>query len=117
MSICEKLVGANADKQAYRACRKRAGELSGEYHVVFDEIQRYIWTFGSMDGSTEMICDLLTLFETGAAEKKPVLEITGDNVAEFCDSLIVEWKSRTWQSQQREKFNNKIHKKLANLQK
>ena len=35
-----------------------------------------------------ILADLLDLFETGAAEGKRVLEITGEDVAEFCDELL-----------------------------
>jgi DNA-binding ferritin-like protein (Dps family) len=34
----------------------------------------------------------------------------------FCDDLIREWKSRTWQGDMRAKFNDRIHKQLKGLE-
>lgn len=103
-----------AEKRAFRAYRQRALTLPPAYAIVLNEIQNYIWSF-SLDGSTDLLYDLLTLFEAGAAEGKPVLEITGDNVAGFCDDLLHEWMSRTWPQQQREETNRRIHAQLEAL--
>lgn len=101
-------------KRAFRAYRKRAEQLPAAYRIVFQEMEAYIWNF-SMDGSVDLFSDLITLFEAGAAEGKDVLEITGEDVAGFCDELLREWMSRTWPGQVREKFNNRIHSRLAAL--
>jgi DNA-binding ferritin-like protein (Dps family) len=116
MNIFEKIIGNIDAKKEFRAYRKRAEALPKEYNVVFDEIQSYVWSFGALDGSLDMLSDILTLFETGAAEGKRVLEITGNDVTRFCDNIIIEWKSHTWQEQIREKYNKRIHKKLDGLQ-
>lgn len=115
MNILRKMIGEKFDKKAFRAYRKRGEALPEEYRVVWSEMERYIWGFGSLDGSFDMLSEIVTLFETGAAEGKYVLDITGRDVIEFCDGLIQEWKSRTWQGQMREKINARIHKALEEL--
>jgi len=112
MKIVEKLVGVKNDKKAFREYRRREKALPKEYGVAFGEIEKYIWTFGGMDGSLDLLYDLMALFESAAADGKKVLDITGDDAAGFCDRLIEEWKSRTWHEEMRKKFNEKFHKKL-----
>lgn len=108
------LENIRSQKRAFRAYRKLAKQLPEEYRIVFHEMEAYVWNF-SLDGSVEMLSDLVLLFQAGAAEGKPVLEITGEDVAGFCDELLREWLSRTWQEQVREKFNKRIHDRLSSL--
>ncbi|MDR1796310.1 MAG: DUF1048 domain-containing protein [Clostridiales Family XIII bacterium] len=112
MKIIEKLIGNLDDKRAYREYKKRVLALPGEYGIVMKEIQSYIWSCGSLDGSLDLLHDLLALMEASAAEGKRVLDVTGDDVTAFCDGLIREWQGRTWQDTVREKVNDRIHKKL-----
>ena len=55
--------------------------------------------------------DLLDLFESGAAEGKRVLQITGDDVAEFCDELLR--NARTYTQKWHDDLNRDIMKKLG----
>jgi DNA-binding ferritin-like protein (Dps family) len=55
--------------------------------------------------------DLLDLFETGAAEGKRVLEITGEDVAEFCDELLR--NAKTYTQNWRDDLNRDIMKKIG----
>ena len=50
--------------------------------------------------------DLVELFEAGAAEGKPVLAITGEDVAAFCDELLR--NARTYTEDWRESLNRDI---------
>jgi DNA-binding ferritin-like protein (Dps family) len=113
MSIIEKLVGTMDDKRAFREYKRRVAALPREYNIVMSEMQNYIWNCGSLDGSLDLLYDLLALMEASAAEGKEVLEVTGSDVTAFCDELIREWKGRTWQDSVREKFNERIHKRLG----
>ena len=101
-------------KRAFRAYRARARRLPEEYRIVFQEMEKYLFQF-AMDGQPERFSDLVSQFEAGAAEGKEVLDITGDDVIGFCDDLIREWMSRTWQDQVRERFNQRIHARLSAL--
>jgi DNA-binding ferritin-like protein (Dps family) len=114
MNIFIRIKKLRAEKQGFRAYRKRTNALPREYRVVFKEIEAYVWNF-SMDGSLDMLSDILMLFESGAADGKSVLDITGNDVTGFCDGLLQEWNSHTWQGQMREKFNERIHTELEKL--
>ena len=56
----------------------------------------------------DRIYDLLDLFETGAAEGKRVLDITGEDVAAFCDELLRH--AKTYTENWREALNHDILK-------
>ncbi|WP_088035032.1 DUF1048 domain-containing protein [Evansella clarkii] len=51
---------------------------------------------------------ILDLFEEGAAENKKVTDLTGEDVAAFCDELVKD--ATTWQDQYREKLNDSIRR-------
>jgi DNA-binding ferritin-like protein (Dps family) len=55
--------------------------------------------------------DLIDLFETGAAAGKRVLEITGDDVAGFCDELLK--NAKTYAEDWRSRLNREIAEKLG----
>jgi DNA-binding ferritin-like protein (Dps family) len=58
-----------------------------------------------------ILADLLDLFETGVAEGRHVLEITGEDVAEFCDELLRNAKMDTESG--RDALNRDIMNKLG----
>jgi DNA-binding ferritin-like protein (Dps family) len=98
------------NKKEWRAMKARIKALPHDYQVVYDEIMHYIWkssAFSSMD----VFNDLLDLFEEGVANGRSVLEITGDDVAVFCDGLIQ--SKKTYVDNWREKMNHDIAKKLG----
>jgi DNA-binding ferritin-like protein (Dps family) len=115
MKIIEKIIGDLEGKRAYRNYKKRVGALPKEYNIVMKEMQSYIWNCGSLDGSFDLLYDLVAMMETSAAEGKRVLDVTGDDVTDFCDGLIREWKGRTWQDSVRSKYNDRIHRKLKDV--
>ncbi|MDR1712704.1 MAG: DUF1048 domain-containing protein [Coriobacteriales bacterium] len=113
MSIIEKLVGVKAEKQAYRDYRKRVDVLPREYNIVLNEMQHYLWNYaGALDGSLELLYDALALFESSAAEGKHVLDVTGSDVAAFCDNLVREYQGQTYIDRGRIKLNENVRRKL-----
>jgi len=109
--LLKKIIG---DKQAWNAMEARANALPKDYQIVYDEIKNYMWNLwrfsaGDEVGNTKILNDLLGLFETGVADGKHVLEVTGKDVAAFCDDLFQ--ATETW----RNKLNESIMKKLARL--
>lgn len=110
----ESLKTIKKDKREYREYLERVKALPEDYRFVFEKITHYMWSlFGGGDGY-DMIAihaDLLELFESGAAEKKPILEITGEDVAAFCDELLR--NAKTYTENQRQKLNRVIAKKLG----
>jgi len=90
----------------------RAAALPRDYRIVYGEIKAYLWKF-SAGGGMDIIGileDLLGLFETGAADGRGVLEVTGDDVADFCDELLR--TARTYTENWHHDLNRTIRKKL-----
>ena len=68
----------------------RAKALPRDYQIVYGEIMRYLFRRSGGDGMdiVAILNDLLGLFEAGAADGKRVLDVTGEDVATFCDELL-----------------------------
>jgi DNA-binding ferritin-like protein (Dps family) len=76
-------------KKQWRAHVARVKALPPDYQIVYKEIQRYFFKVGPielLDGS--LLEGIIDFFEEGAAAGRGVLELTGDDVAAFCDDLI-----------------------------
>ncbi|ARI75597.1 DUF1048 domain-containing protein [Halobacillus mangrovi] len=109
MNIFEKIIGSLDDKREWRAMEARAKVLPTEYHNAYKAIQKYMWTTGGPSDwkSTSRIFNgILDLFEQGAAEDKKVTDLTGEDVATFCDDLLQDEKS--WKDKYRTKLNDTI---------
>jgi DNA-binding ferritin-like protein (Dps family) len=70
-------------KKRWRAHMARVKALPPDYQIVYKEIQKYLFKVGTVDWS-----GLVDFFEEGAAAGKRVLELTGNDVAAFCDDLV-----------------------------
>lgn len=101
------------EKREYKQMERRASSLPKDYRFVYGKIQHYMWSFSAGTGLDiiPIFSDLLDLFEIGATEKKPVLEITGEDVAAFCDELLR--NTKTYTENWREKLNREIREKLG----
>lgn len=110
LEIFKKMVG---DKKEYKQMMARVSALPEDYQFVFEKIQRYMWNFAAGNGydMLKVQYELIELFEVGAADGKHVLEITGENVAAFCDELLL--NAKTYTEDWREKLNYDIMKKLG----
>ena len=100
-------------KREYKQQMARVEALPKDYQYVFKKIQSHMWMFAAGSGYDMMKIhyDLIELLEAGAAEGKPVLEITGEDVAAFCDELLR--SARTYTEDWREALNRDILKKLG----
>lgn len=108
--LLTKLIG---EKQEWRAMEARAAALPADYRVVYTEIKKYVFNLAGGDGRSVVVLleDLLGLFETGAADGRGALEVTGDDVAGFCDDLLR--NARTYTQDWREKLNRTVHDELG----
>ena len=82
-------------KKQWRAHLARVKALPPDYQIVYKEMQKYFFKIGPVeltDGS--LLSDIVDLFEEGVAAGKGVLQLTGTDVAAFCDDLIKD--SRTY---------------------
>ncbi len=79
-----------AGKKEWRAHQKRVKSLPQDYQIVYEEIQKYLFKVGPVElaEGTGLLSGIVDLFAEGAALGKGVLEVTGCDVAAFCDELI-----------------------------
>jgi len=99
------------DKKKWKKMEARANALPNDYQIVYGEIKNYMWNLWRFSADNDMgdftiLDDLLGLFEQGAANGKSVLEVTGEDVAAFCDELFNATES--W----RNKLNSDVMRKL-----
>ena len=82
-------------KKEWRAHVARVKALPQEYQIVYREIQKYLFKVGPVEltEGTGLLSGIVDLFEEGVALGKGVLEVTGSNVAAFCDDLIKDSKT------------------------
>jgi DNA-binding ferritin-like protein (Dps family) len=73
----------------------RVNALPQDYQIVYKEIQNYLFKVGPVEltAGTDLLSGIVDLFEEGAALGKGVLEVTGSDVAAFCDDLIKDSKT------------------------
>ncbi|MET3506952.1 DUF1048 domain-containing protein [Halalkalibacter oceani] len=100
-------------KREYKQQMARVEALPKDYQYVFKKIQSHMWMFAAGAGYDMMKIhyDLIELFEAGAADGKHILEITGEDVASFCDELLR--SANTYTENWREALNRDILKKLG----
>lgn len=77
-------------KREWRAHKARIKQLPKEYQIVYYEIQKYLYKVGPMElaDGMSLLVGILDLFEEGLLHNKDVLEVTGHDVAAFCDELM-----------------------------
>ena len=110
MTFFEKIIGSLDDKREWRAMEARAKALPSEYHNAYRSYPKiYVdcwWWSNRLEGQQSYLCGILDLFEEGAAEGKKVTDLTGEDVAAFCDDLVKDEK--TWKDKYRKKLNDTI---------
>jgi len=109
-NIVEVVTGDLNEKKHYREVQRRAKELPDGYRIAYDEIQKYLWATGGTE-RIEPFESLVELFEEGAAQGRPVLEITGEDVAAFADQLV--YGEKGYIEKRREKLNRTLTEKLG----
>nr|WP_139998793.1 DUF1048 domain-containing protein [Paenibacillus paridis] len=110
LELIKKMIG---DKKDYREQMERVKALPEDYRFVFEKIHGYMWGFAVGDGSDMLKIqrDLIELFEASAADGKHVLDVTGQDVAHFCDELLRD--TRKWTDNFRKKLNHDMKNKIG----
>lgn len=113
-AFLKKVIG---EKKEYRTMMARVEALPPDYEFVFKKIQHYMWQFAAGDGydMLKIQYELIDLFEAGAADGKHVLEITGEDVAAFCDELLT--STKTYTESWHVALNRDVMKKLGKKEK
>jgi len=106
MSIQDILEG----KKEWRAHVVRVKALPQDYQIVYKEIQKYLFKVGPVEltEGTGLLSGIVDLFEEGAALGKSVLEVTGSDVAAFCDDLARD--SKTYTDTYQESIGDEVNK-------
>ncbi|MFB9995384.1 DUF1048 domain-containing protein [Deinococcus oregonensis] len=107
--ILNKLIG---DKKDWKRMEARAKALPRDYQIVYGEIMNYLFRRSGGDGMdiVAILDDLFGLFEAADAEGKRVLDVTGEDVATFCDELLR--TATTYTENWHETLNRTVMKKL-----
>jgi DNA-binding ferritin-like protein (Dps family) len=102
-------------KKEWRAHVARVKALPQDYQIVYKEIQKYLFKVGPVEltEGTDLLSGIVDLFEEGAASGKSVLEVTGNDVAAFCDDLIKE--SKTYADIYQESVSQEVHKAMKKV--
>jgi len=98
-------------KREYKALVKRTKEMPYEYRFTFKKIMGYMYTVGLGIDVNEILLILsgmVELFEDGVAEGKGVIEVTGEDIAAFCDELMRDAKKYSFSYAGR--LNRKVSK-------
>ena len=102
-------------KKKWRAHVARVKALPQDYQIVYKELQKYFFKVGPVEltEGTGLLSGIIDLFEEGAALGKGVLEVTGRDVAAFCDDLIKD--SKTYADLYQESVDQEVHKALKKI--
>ncbi|WEG14582.1 DUF1048 domain-containing protein [Pullulanibacillus sp. KACC 23026] len=102
------------EKKEWRAHVSRVKALPQDYQIVYKEIQKYLFKVGPVELSEGLglLSEIVSFFEEGAAAKKGVLEVTGTDVAAFCDALIENSNSKTYADLYQEAVTQNINKNM-----
>jgi DNA-binding ferritin-like protein (Dps family) len=101
-------------KKEWRAHMARVKALPQDYQIVYKEIQKYLFKGGAgelTDGT--VLSGIVDLFEEGAALGKGVLEVTGSDVAAFCDDLFKD--SKTYADIHQESVDQEVNKAMKKV--
>ena len=106
-----------ADKTEWNKQQARIKAMPADYQIVIGEVQNYFWQFAGGDGMDMMagIYDLIDFFEEGAANNVPVLDLVGNDVAEFAENALREMQAKRWTDDVKAKINHHVAEKLSKL--
>lgn len=99
-------------KKEWRAHISRVKALPKDYQIVYKEIQKYLFKVGpvELNEGIGLLSGIVDLFEEGAVLGKGVLEVTGSDVAAFCDDLIKD--SKTYADIYQESVDQEVNKAI-----
>lgn len=102
-------------KKEWRAHMARVKALPQEYQIVYREIQKYLFKVGPVQLAEGMglLSGIIDLFEEGAILGERVLQVTGNDVAAFCDDLIKD--SKTYAEIYQESINQEVNKAMKKV--
>ena len=102
-------------KKGWRAHVARVKALPKDYQIVYKEIEKYFFKVCPVEltDGIGLLSGIIDLFEEGAALGKGVLEVTGRDVAAFCDDLIKD--SKTYADIYQESADQEVNKAMKKV--
>lgn len=102
-------------KKEWRAHVARVKVLPKDYQIVYKELQKYLFKVGPVEltNGIGLLSGIIDLFEEGASLGKGVLEVTGNDVAAFCDDLIKD--SKTYADVYQESVDLEVNKAMKKV--
>ncbi|AIQ57916.1 DUF1048 domain-containing protein [Paenibacillus borealis] len=99
-------------KKEWRAHVARVKALPQDYQIVYKELQKYLFKVGPVEltEGNGLLSGIVDLFAEGATLGKGVLEVTGSDVAAFCDDLIKD--SKTYADLYQESVDQEVAKAM-----
>jgi len=99
-------------KKKWRLHMARVKALPQDYQIVYHELQKYLFKVGPVEltNGIGLLSGIVDFFAEGAALGKGVLEVTGRDVAAFCDDLIKD--SKTYADVYQESVNREVNKAM-----
>src|SRR5215510_9060555 len=112
--IQDSIEGKRKWQEKWRAHMARVKALPQDYQIVYKEIQKYFFKVGPVELTEgDLLSGIIDLFEEGAALGKGVLEVTGSDVAAFCDDLIKD--SKTFADILQESVDQEVNKAMKKV--
>lgn len=113
--IQDAIEGKRKWQAKWRAHTARVKALPQDYRIVYKEIQNYLFKVGPVEltDGTNLLAGVVDLFEEGAALGKGVIEVTGSDVAAFCDDLIKD--SKTYADLYQESVDREVNKAMKKV--
>jgi DNA-binding ferritin-like protein (Dps family) len=102
-------------KKEWRAHMARVKALPQDYQLVYKELTKYLFKVGPVEltEGAGLLSGIIDLFEEGAASGKGVLDVTGSDVAAFCDELIKD--SKTYADVYQEAAQQEVSKAMKKI--
>ncbi|MDR0626038.1 MAG: DUF1048 domain-containing protein [Bifidobacteriaceae bacterium] len=101
------------EKREWRAYVRRRKALPPDYRLVLTHIEKYLFNFAADSSILGVFYDMVELFEEGAAAGRPVIEVTGDDVAAFAWDALAAFQAATWTGGKAEALNKAVRAALA----
>jgi DNA-binding ferritin-like protein (Dps family) len=100
------------EKREWREHEARIKAMPPDYRAVMKLIQKYIFNFAADEQIMPVLYGIVDLLEEGAATGRPVLDVTGPDVAAFAWDVLMEVRSATWVGKKGAQLNAQVHAAL-----
>lgn len=86
-NILSRMIG---EKKEWKRMEAQANALPRDYRIVYAEMKSYLWRFTTGDRMdiVEILEEILGEFEAAAAAGRHAMDVTGENVAAYCDAKL-----------------------------